>query len=340
MDTNVWKDANASVGSFKRELRKCLPLLLLVGAVFLAISGSMPVCAKASPKLNKTKLSLKVGKKYKLKLKNYKKKVKWSSSKKKVATVSKKGVVTAKKAGTATIKAKAGKKTYKCKVTVKKAAKTTTDSGKNTGKTPYIVDSCWKSYMEDGNGELSIVVSVCNPTDRVLYTPCVSVKGYDAAGKLLTEYKNINISYIAPHDTVTTSYVCATGDSVVKKLDLQLENGMDGSTNFYYVDWDSSKHTTTGKVSVTNPKMSKEPSGSLLFTGTLVNNSGFADLCGTVSLIFYKDGKAVFGGNQTYFNLKYAQNNEISVLMSPTEYQQVDPSWEWRWVAYPTRRSE
>ena len=46
-------------------------------------------------------------------------KITWSSSNKKVATVSKKGVVTAKKKGTATIAAKVGNETYKCKVTVK-----------------------------------------------------------------------------------------------------------------------------------------------------------------------------------------------------------------------------
>ena len=60
-----------------------------------------------------------IGQKRALKVKNTKKKVKWSSTKKSVATVNKKGVVTAKKKGTAYIKAKVGKKTYKCKVTVK-----------------------------------------------------------------------------------------------------------------------------------------------------------------------------------------------------------------------------
>ena len=49
-------------------------------------------------------------------------KVEWYSTKKSVATVSKKGVVVAKKKGTATIKAKVGSKTVKCKVTVKKNA--------------------------------------------------------------------------------------------------------------------------------------------------------------------------------------------------------------------------
>ena len=53
--------------------------------------------AAAKPKLSKTKLTLTVGKTAKLKVKNYKGTVKWSSNKKKVAAVSKKGVVTAKK---------------------------------------------------------------------------------------------------------------------------------------------------------------------------------------------------------------------------------------------------
>ena len=66
--------------------------------------------AAAKPKLSKSKLTLTVGKTAKLKVKNYKGTVKWSSNKKKTATVNKKGVVTAKRKGTAVITAKAGKK--------------------------------------------------------------------------------------------------------------------------------------------------------------------------------------------------------------------------------------
>ena len=84
--------------------------------------------AAAKPKLSKTKLTLTVGKTAKLKVKNYKGTVKWSSNKKKVAAVSKKGVVTAKKKGTAVITAKAGKKKLKCKVTVKMAANKNTQT--------------------------------------------------------------------------------------------------------------------------------------------------------------------------------------------------------------------
>ena len=100
--------------------------ILLIAA--LAVTA-VPIhsLAKAKVKLNKTKLSMNVGKTATLKLKNNKKKVKWSSSNKKVAKVSAKGKVKGLKKGKATITAKVGKKKYKCKVTVKarKVAETT-----------------------------------------------------------------------------------------------------------------------------------------------------------------------------------------------------------------------
>ncbi|MCM1159899.1 MAG: Ig-like domain-containing protein [Roseburia sp.] len=78
----------------------------------------MPAAAEAKAKLNKKSITLDVGKSTKLKLTGTKKKVTWSSSNKKIATVSSSGKVKARSEGTATIRAKAGKKTYKCKVTV------------------------------------------------------------------------------------------------------------------------------------------------------------------------------------------------------------------------------
>ena len=83
-------------------------------------------------------MTLTVGKSYKLKLKNNKKKIKWFSSKKKVATVSKTGKVKAKRAGTARITAKVGKKKYVCKVTVKNKKKTTKTTKTTTTKKPTV----------------------------------------------------------------------------------------------------------------------------------------------------------------------------------------------------------
>ncbi len=102
---------------FMRNIRQVVLLTLFLAFGVLMI-GSESQAATAS--INKKKLTMYVGEIAKLKVKNTKKKVKWSSSKKSVVTVSKKGVVTAKKKGKAVITAKVGKKKLKCKVTVEK----------------------------------------------------------------------------------------------------------------------------------------------------------------------------------------------------------------------------
>ena len=112
------------------KLKKTLVIVL----TFIMVLTLMPVQTKAAKKvkLNKSKLSLKVGKSFTLKLKNAKsKKVKWSSSKKKIATVSKNGKVKAKKKGSCKITAKYKKKKYVCKVTVKKKTSNKEDNQKD-----------------------------------------------------------------------------------------------------------------------------------------------------------------------------------------------------------------
>ena len=95
-------------------------LLALISAVILMTTLLIPAfqASAASVKLNKTKIVLVVGQTYKLKVSGTKKTPQWSSSNKKIVSVTKKGVVKGLKKGTATITAKIGKKTYKCKVTV------------------------------------------------------------------------------------------------------------------------------------------------------------------------------------------------------------------------------
>ncbi len=68
-----------------------------------------------------------------LKIKNYKGKVKWTTSNKKIAKVSSKGVVTGVAPGKCTVTATAGKKKYKCTVTVKDRNVTASASFKVTG---------------------------------------------------------------------------------------------------------------------------------------------------------------------------------------------------------------
>lgn len=115
---------------FKKILCGCLSAAF----VFTSLAVT-PAASNAAPKLNKTKATMEVGQKLKLKVKNTKASIQWSSLDKSVATVSKKGVVTAKSAGNTTIKAVVSKKTLKCKITVSDAAAEGTDiSGQLAGK--------------------------------------------------------------------------------------------------------------------------------------------------------------------------------------------------------------
>lgn len=102
------------MGKFKKL---CAIVMVLIMAFSVTPES---VFAAKKVKLNKTKVTVYVGKSVQLKVNNNKKKVKWSTSNKKVAIVSKKGKVKGKKVGKATITAKIGKKKYKCKITVKK----------------------------------------------------------------------------------------------------------------------------------------------------------------------------------------------------------------------------
>ncbi len=82
------------------------------------VSEKFKVTVK-NPELNKSKLNLKKGKTFKLKITGKVGKQKFTSSKKSVAAVNKKGIITAKKKGNATITIKTNGIKLKCKVTVK-----------------------------------------------------------------------------------------------------------------------------------------------------------------------------------------------------------------------------
>lgn len=97
-----------------RKFLICFTVFVTFVTILLFPSESM--AAKAIS-LNKNKLVLAKDSTYKLKVKNTKKKVKWSTSNKKIVKV-KKGVLTPVSVGTATVTAKVSGKKYTCKVTV------------------------------------------------------------------------------------------------------------------------------------------------------------------------------------------------------------------------------
>ena len=137
----------------KKVLTVLLSLLVVIGA--FVIGAEVPAQA-ASVKLSKKSVKLEVGKTKKIKVKNTKDTVTWSTSDKKVATVSKKGKITAKGEGTCTITAKVGSKSLTCKVTVTAAKKSDLglDSSVKIGKVTFKASSSWTEYpmQSPGNG--------------------------------------------------------------------------------------------------------------------------------------------------------------------------------------------
>lgn len=99
-------------------LKKMMVSILAV-SVAVAGGGYQKASADRKPALNVQKLTLTVGQTKKLKVVNCKKKVTWRSTNAKLAAVDKNGLVKAKKKGNVKIVAKAGKKKYVCRVTVK-----------------------------------------------------------------------------------------------------------------------------------------------------------------------------------------------------------------------------
>ncbi len=112
----------------KKMIVSILILVMAITQLFGVFGNRYPFntvmyAQAAARKLNKTSVSLFVGKTTKLKMTGTKYTPKWYTSNSKVAAVSKSGkqtaIVKAKKKGTAMITAKVGNKKYTCKVTVK-----------------------------------------------------------------------------------------------------------------------------------------------------------------------------------------------------------------------------
>lgn len=112
-----------------KNTKKVFAFVLALAMILTTYQPTTTYAATKAPIISAKKMTLQVGSKKTLTVKNAGKNatLKWSSNKKTVATVSKKGVVKAVKAGTANVKCKVVTKSKKqytltCKVTVKNAA--------------------------------------------------------------------------------------------------------------------------------------------------------------------------------------------------------------------------
>lgn len=125
--------------------------MVLLVTIFIPLVN---VQAKAKPKLSVKTKTMNEGKTTVITLKNAGK-VKWKTSKKSVVTITKKKInkvaIKAKKAGKATITATYKKKTYKCRITVKKRTKKVEQDNPRLNATDvslYYLGDTYKSYIQ------------------------------------------------------------------------------------------------------------------------------------------------------------------------------------------------
>lgn len=188
----------------------------------LAVLCLYPQTAEAkAPKLNRTKLTMKVGEKKKLKVKNAKKKVTWKSTKPKVVKVSKKGVLTAKKAGSATIQAKTGKKTLKCRVTVRKkknGAEKASGKCQERGGIYYIRTDGWKKDVKYPGG---VLISSKKALQNYYKENC----GYYAmAGDFKKTINSFDQAYFKKMQLVVLRLEAGSGSDRFRVLDMDYSN--------------------------------------------------------------------------------------------------------------------
>ena len=150
----------------------------LVLALFMLMLFAVPAHA-AKAKLNKTKLTLSVGKTYQLVVKNTTKNVKWKSIKKDVVAVTQNGKIKAKKAGKTRVIATVGSKKLTCTVTVK--AKKSSGSGSSSSSSRSLGTVYWTP-----SGTVYHLSRNCSTLSRsrTVYSGSVSASGKPRACKV------------------------------------------------------------------------------------------------------------------------------------------------------------
>lgn len=218
----------------KLHIRALTFVLMLVFVVvgFSATSHSEVEAASKKMKLSATSKKLDVGKSFTLKIYtrgdsvldskgrlavmddkdnihywfDYKTKATWKSSNPKIASVTSKGKVTAKKKGTATITAKVGKTTYKCKVTVLRPI------SKKLLKFEEIPTA------GNGFGGAGLAYKITNNND---YTVEFSLWGRFYA---MNKDKGYKYEWTKKEDCFMGTYVIAPGESVFTARDTPCDN--------------------------------------------------------------------------------------------------------------------
>ncbi len=180
--------------------KKRITLALIVMTLIMTLFTLPANAAKISQK----KATLVVGQTLKLKIKKASGKVKWSSTKKSVASVSSKGVITAKKIGKATIKAKVGRKTFKCNITVKANVYISKD---DSYADPLLngVTVAIKIYKLQYTSPNTLVATIkFQPLDGYIVVSDISLKMFKNGTAFFNEYVYLTTSFFVDSGNVHT----------------------------------------------------------------------------------------------------------------------------------------
>lgn len=198
------------------KIKKLIKTAALTVAALTMITSFSPVIsaqAKTAPHLNYTKLFLQCGQKKRLKVKGYRGKVRFSSGSKFIQVNPATGSVVASSVGKTVVKAKAGKKIYKCIVTVVPKRTTKYKDVKITYKLKKSKGRRRAKTVEVGKYNI-VAITVKNTSKETPVTFSNLLEVFN--GKTYFEFKSSTTTEIAPRTTKTIQYTLDKGYATTK----------------------------------------------------------------------------------------------------------------------------
>lgn len=261
----------------------------IVATMMLSLSCNMVQASNL--KLNATDITITENITKKLKVFGTKAKVKWTSNNKKIATVSTDGAVKGIKKGTTYINAKVGKKTLKCKVTVKEK------------EIPLSNQKISYELKDTGKGVVAIMTNN-NAKPVRIEAKMVFFK----AGKMVGTSSD-SCSYLAPNQTTVAHFYSYDMQSEYDdyKLNVSVEKPFSEGTN---------------KIKIVSDKTDSN------VTAEVTNNSGKQLDFVRVGIIWYDQNDNAIDFEYQYANCKNVDSTDYITFSFPYDenYETIIPA--------------
>ncbi len=269
--------------------------MFLFPSVIPSSTNAYTVEAATKVKLSNSKTTLAKGQTLQLSITGTSKKVSWSSEDKSIATITSKGKIKAKAVGSTRVVAKVSGKKYYCKVTVKKTGEFDSTIAKQS--ISYTLEPVWNGVIATFKNNSGFPVYVYS-----------TITFYDASGNQVATTNDLNPYF-------------ETGQSSV--LFFEIPYGKTFST--YKL---SNKLT---KPSIKKGNAAKVTLASTRYTtGILVtakNTSKLKTTTTKISMIYYKDGKAIYCEHD-YAACKEPNSSADVAFLNPVDQEYDDVTFD------------